>query len=174
MSDFISSQGGQAHDVASSPGGQAQDVIIMEDHLMTVPDVNQLEALPSLSTTELGSLGGALHDHRCDSSRGTSTSRQRDSPVWGVPESSTRIAQDQVQDQDQDLYAVNILDSSSPSSGPRPLQEDGLIRHEECHDDFKATKTGGHCRTTVLNIIVKPRDLDSSPRNGLTLRPGVS
>ena len=192
---------------------------------MTVPDVNQLEALPSLSTTEFGSLGGALHDHRCDSSRGTSTSRHRDSPVWGVPASSTRIAQAQdqdqdlsnagvpvqvpllfptgsslepaimemasteasrlssrmseerrrvAQDQDQDLSTVNILDSSSPSSGPRPLQEDGLIRHEECHDDFKATKTGGHCRTTVLNIIVKPRDLDSSPRNGLTHRPGGS
>ncbi len=158
MSDFTSSQ-----------GGQAQDVIIMEDHLMTVPDVDQLEALPSLSTTELGSLGGALHDHRCDSSRGTSSSSLRDSPVWGVPESSMRIAQAQ----DQDLSAVNILGSSSPSSRPRPLQEDGLIRHEECHD-LKATKTGVHCRTTVLNIIVKPRDLDSSPRNGLTHRPGGS
>ncbi len=59
----------------------------------------------------------------------------------GVPESSMRIAQAQ----DQDLSAVNILDSSSPSSRPRPLQEDGLTRHEEFHEDLKATKTGGHC-----------------------------
>ncbi len=110
---------------------------------MTVPNVNQLEASPSLST-----------------------SSHRDSPIWGVPKSSMRIAQAQ--------DAVNILDGSSPSSRPRPLQEDGLIRHEEFHEDLKATKTGGHCRTSVLNIIVKPRDRDSSPRNGLTHRPGGS
>ncbi len=166
MSDFISSQGGQAQDFPSSPEGQAQDVVSMEDHLMTVPGVAQLEALPSLSATELVLLGGARRDFRFTSSRGASTSSPRDSPIWGVPESSPRIAQAQ--------DAVNILDGSSPSSRPRPLQEDGLTRHEEFHEDLKATKTGGHCRTSVLNIIVKPRDRDSSPRNGLTHRPGGS
>ncbi len=85
------------------------------------------------------------------------------------------------------LGSAQILDedSSSPRRGdysgwlkpklrPRPLQEDGLIRHEEFHEDLKATKTGGHCRPSVLNIIVKPRDRNSSPRNGLTHRPGGS
>ncbi len=65
----------------------------------------------------------------------------RDSPVWGVPESSMGIAQAQ----DPDLSAVSILDSSSPSSRPGPLQEDGLTRHEEFLEDIKATKTGVHC-----------------------------
>jgi hypothetical protein len=59
----------------------------------------------------------------------------------GVPESSMRIAQAR----DQDLSIVNILDSSSPSSRPGPLQEDGLTRHEEFDEDLKATKTGVHC-----------------------------
>jgi hypothetical protein len=75
---------------------------------MTVPDVNRLEASPSLSTTELGSLGGARHDHRGDSSRGTSTSRHRDSPVWGVPASSTRIAQARDQDRDRSNAGVPV------------------------------------------------------------------
>ena len=105
-------------DFPSSQGDQAQDVIIMEDHLMTVPDVNQLEALPSLSTTELDSLGGSLHDHRCDTSRGTSTSQ-------GL----ARLGSARILDED----------SSSPSSRPGPLQEDGLTRHEEFHEDLKAT-----------------------------------
>ena len=157
-------------DVSSSPGIQAQNVVSMEDHLMTFPNVDQLDASPTLSTTELGLLGGARRDPRFSSSRGASTSSPRDSPVWGVPESSMRIAQAQ----DQDLSVVNILDSSSPSSRPGPLQEDGLTRHEEFHEDLKATKTGVHCRTSVLNIIVKPRDRDSSHRNGLTHRPGGS
>ena len=62
-------------DFTSSPGGQVQELSAAQEPSDWVPDVNQLEALPSLSTTELGSLGGALHDHRCDSSRGTSTSQ---------------------------------------------------------------------------------------------------
>ncbi len=70
-------------DFTSSPGVQAQDVIIMEDYLMTVPDVDQLEASPSLSTS--------IH---------------RDSPVWGVPKSSMRIAQ--ARDQDQDLGNAGV------------------------------------------------------------------
>jgi hypothetical protein len=63
---------------------------------MAVSDVNQLEALPSLSTKEIGSLGGALHDHRCDSSRGTSTSQG----------------------------SARILDEDSSSPRPRPLRRE--------------------------------------------------
>jgi hypothetical protein len=147
MSNFISSQGGQAQDFSSSPGGQAQDVVSMEDHLMTVPGVAQLEALPSLSATELVLLGGARRDFRFTSSRGASTSNPRDSPIWGVPESSPRIAQAQ--------DAVNILDGSSPSSRPRPRLK--LKTHAAAQDQGRR----------------RPR-MDSSHRNGLTHRPGGS
>ena len=75
---------------------------------MTVLEDNQLEALPSLSTTELDSLGGALLDHRCESSRGTSTSYLRDWPHKPMPESAVQIAQDQDQDQDQSNAQVSV------------------------------------------------------------------
>ena len=153
MSDFMSSQGGQAQDFSSSPGGQAQDVVSMEDHLMTVPGVAQLEALPSLSATELVWLGGARRDFRFTSSRGASTSNPRDSPIWGVPESSPRIAQAQ--------DAVNILDGSSPSSRPRPRLK--LKTQAAAQDQAQAQDQGRR----------RPR-MDSSHRNGLTHRPGGS
>ena len=83
---------------------------------MTVPDVDQLDASPTLSTTELGSLGGARRDPRFSSSRGTSTSSHRDSPVWGVPESSTRIAQARDQDQDRSNAGAPVqVPLSSPT-----------------------------------------------------------
>jgi hypothetical protein len=147
---------------------------------MTILADNHLESLPSLSTTELGPSGGASHDQRRASSRGTSISYLRDWPHQPMPSSSSTSvlsAQDQDRSRKMAPSAVKNLDSSSPSSRPRPLQEDGLIRHEECHDDLKATKTGVHCKTTVLNFIVNPRDWDirnSSYRNGVTLRPGGS
>ncbi len=101
-------------DAISSPGIQVPNVVSMEDHLMTIPDVDQLDALPTLSTTELGSLGGARQNPRLSSSRGASTSSHRDSPVWGVPESLTRIAQARDQDQDQS-------NAGAPVQVPHPL-----------------------------------------------------
>jgi hypothetical protein len=104
-----------------------------------------------------------------------------------MPESAVQKAQAQAQvstsvlsAQDQDRsrkmasFAVKILDSSSLSSRPGPLQEDGLIRHEDCQDDLEATK---EVCAGVLDFIANPRDLDirnSSHRNGLTHRRGES
>ncbi len=83
---------------------------------MTIPDIDQLDALPTLSTTELGSLGGARRDPRFSSSQGASTSSHRDSPVWVVPESLTRIAQARDQDQDRSNAGAPVqVPLSSPT-----------------------------------------------------------
>ena len=92
----------------------------MEDHLMTVPNVDQLDASPTFSATELGLLGGARRDPRFSSSRGASTSSPRDSPVWGVPESSPRIAQARDQDPSNAGAPVQVPLSSPTGSSFEP------------------------------------------------------
>ncbi len=87
---------------------------------MTVPDVDQLDASPTFSATELGLLGGARRDPRFSSSRGASTSSPRDSPVWGVPESSPRIAQARDQDPSNAGAPVQVPLSSPTGSSFEP------------------------------------------------------
>ena len=153
-------------DVSSSPGIQSQNVVSMEDHLMTVPNVDQLDASPTFSTTELGLLGGARRDPRFSSSRGASTSSPRDSPVWGVPESSPRIAQARDQDPSNAEAPVQV-----PLSSPTGSSLEPAIMEMSSAEASRLSSRTSEDRTSVLNIIVKPRDRDSSHRNGLAHRP---
>ena len=87
---------------------------------MTVPNVTQLDASSPFSATELGLLGGARRDFRFTSSRGASTSSPRDSPIWGVPESSPRIAQARDQDPSNAGAPVQVPLSSPTGSSFEP------------------------------------------------------
>mgnify|MGYP002809505088 CR=1 FL=1 len=115
---------------------------------MTVPNVTQLDASSPFSATELGLLGGARRDFRFTSSRGASTSSPRDSPIWGVPESSPRIAQ--ARDQDPvgapvqvphpsptgSSFEPAIMEMASAEATRLPLRTSEELRRQAEHSAF--------------------------------------